>query len=119
MARNQKMVGYSAEHAFNDTWTVRQNLRYMQLETQYRGIYGTGISASLPYVMDRASVISHERLNSFTVDNQAQATFSTADVSHTMLTAFRRIPSLPGTPSTVRSKPGFICRIRRSGISGW
>ncbi|MCA7013177.1 ferrichrome porin FhuA [Dickeya dadantii] len=85
MARNQKMVGYSAEHAFNDTWTVRQNLRYMQLETQYRGIYGSGISASLPYVMDRASVISHERLNSFTVDNQAQATFSTADVSHTML----------------------------------
>ncbi|WP_038901355.1 hypothetical protein [Dickeya dadantii] len=39
MARNQKMIRtISAEHAFNDTKTVRQNMRYMQLETQYRGI---------------------------------------------------------------------------------
>ena len=30
MARKQRMIGYSFEHAFNDTWAVRQNLRYMQ-----------------------------------------------------------------------------------------
>ncbi|WP_192458738.1 ferrichrome porin FhuA [Musicola keenii] len=85
LSRNQKMIGYSAEHAFNDTWTARQNLRYMQLDSYYRGIYGSGVSSSQSYVLDRASVISREHLNSFTVDNQAQAVFSTADVEHTVL----------------------------------
>nr|MBA2815662.1 Ferric hydroxamate uptake [Candidatus Pantoea persica] len=27
ISRNTKMLGYSFEHSFNDTWTVRQNLR--------------------------------------------------------------------------------------------
>ncbi|MBE8432753.1 TonB-dependent siderophore receptor, partial [Leptospira interrogans serovar Pomona] len=28
-SRNEKMVGYSFEHGFNDTFTVRQNLRFV------------------------------------------------------------------------------------------
>ncbi|MGQ7191972.1 hypothetical protein ACUODJ_62565, partial [Escherichia sp. HC-CC] len=27
-SRNEKMVGYSFDHEFNDTFTVRQNLRF-------------------------------------------------------------------------------------------
>lgn len=29
-SRNQKMVGYSFDHEFNDTFTVRQNLRFAE-----------------------------------------------------------------------------------------
>ncbi|HAH13529.1 MAG TPA: TonB-dependent siderophore receptor, partial [Pantoea agglomerans] len=42
ISRNTKMVGYNAEHSFNDTWTLRQNLRYADLRTDYRSIYVNG-----------------------------------------------------------------------------
>ncbi|MDU6409745.1 MAG: TonB-dependent receptor plug domain-containing protein, partial [Yersiniaceae bacterium] len=70
-SRNQKMVGYSFEHAFNDTWTVRQNLRYTMLSTHYIGHYGNGYVA--PATIQRNFVDSSEKLNNFDVDTQAQA----------------------------------------------
>ncbi len=83
MSRNQKMVGYSFDHEFNDTWTVRQNLRYTKLQTQYIGFYGTGYTA--PGTLNRAYVQSNENLSNFDVDTQAQAKFATAEVDHTLL----------------------------------
>lgn len=83
--RKQEMVGYSFEHDFNDTWTVRQNLRYMKLDTLYRAIYGSGVSSTQSYILTRGAALSHERLNNFDVDTQAQATFDTAAVKHTLL----------------------------------
>ncbi|MDV5138871.1 MULTISPECIES: ferrichrome porin FhuA [Yersiniaceae] len=82
-SRNQKMVGYSAEHAFNDTWTVRQNLRYTMLSTHYIGHYGNGYVA--PATIQRAFVDSSEKLSNFDVDTQAQAKFGTGQVDHTLL----------------------------------
>ncbi len=32
-SRNEKMVGYSFDHEFNDTFTVRQNLRFAENKT--------------------------------------------------------------------------------------
>jgi iron complex outermembrane receptor protein len=83
MSRNQKMVGYSFSHEFNDTWTVRQNLRYTKLQTQYIGFYGTGYTA--PGTLNRAYVQSNENLSNFDVDTQAQAKFATGAVDHTLL----------------------------------
>ena len=82
-SRNQKMVGYSFEHAFNDTWTVRQNLRYTMLSTHYVGHYGNGYVA--PATIQRNFVDSSEKLNNFDVDTQAQAKFATGQVDHTLL----------------------------------
>ncbi|ANS44639.1 ferrichrome porin FhuA [Serratia inhibens] len=84
-ARKQRMIGYSFEHAFNDTWAVRQNLRYMQLESDMKSIYGSGVSATAPTSLNRAYVQSKEHLNSFSVDTQAQARLKTGDVDHTLL----------------------------------
>uniref|UniRef100_UPI0035C6C8A1 ferrichrome porin FhuA n=1 Tax=Serratia quinivorans TaxID=137545 RepID=UPI0035C6C8A1 len=84
-SRKQRMIGYSFEHAFNDTWAVRQNLRYMQLETDLKSIYGSGVSAATPTTINRAYVQSKEHLNSFSVDTQAQAKLKTGDVDHTLL----------------------------------
>lgn len=83
MARKQRMIGYSFEHAFNDTWAVRQNLRYMQVDTDMKSIYGFGLSS--PTTINRAYVQSKEHLNNFAVDTQAQAKVKTGDMDHTLL----------------------------------
>ena len=84
MSRRQKMVGYSFAHEFNDTFTVRQNLRYAQVDTLYRSVYGNGYID--PGQISRAYVRSNEHLNTFTVDNQLQSKFDTGAVDHTLLT---------------------------------
>ncbi len=50
------MVGYSFSHQFDDTFTVRQNLRYADVHTLYRSVYGNGYVA--PGYMNRAYVRS-------------------------------------------------------------
>ncbi|MDI9220359.1 ferrichrome porin FhuA [Pantoea sp. EA-12] len=84
ISRNTKMVGYNFEHSFNDTWTVRQNLRYADLRTNYRSIYGNGFDA-VTNEITRGSAASDEKLNQFAVDTQAQAKFGTGAVDHTLL----------------------------------
>ena len=84
MQRRQQMVGYNFSHEFNDTFTVRQNLRYDQVKTLYRSVYGYGYSA--PGQINRQYVRSDEDLNGFTVDTQLQSKFATGEVDHTLLT---------------------------------
>ncbi|WP_130834055.1 ferrichrome porin FhuA [[Erwinia] mediterraneensis] len=85
ISRNTKMVGYNFEHSFNDTWTVRQNLRYADLRTDYRSIYGDGISPVNSTLINRGYAHSEEKLQQFSVDNQVQAQFATGAVDHTLL----------------------------------
>ncbi len=84
ISRNTKMVGYNFEHSFNDTWTVRQNLRYADLRTDYRSIYGSSFNP-VTLEINRGSAVSNEKLNQFAVDNQVQAKFATGAVDHTLL----------------------------------
>ncbi|UWX94090.1 ferrichrome porin FhuA [Enterobacter mori] len=104
-SRNQKMVGYSVDHEFNDTFTVRQNLRYAQNKTSQNSVYGYGMCsdplyssnpasspcASVPqsqwgHTLTRQYVIDNEKLENFTVDTQLQSKFATGSVDHTLLT---------------------------------
>ncbi|ROU16058.1 ferrichrome porin FhuA [Kluyvera ascorbata] len=84
MQRRQQMVGYNFSHEFNDTFTVRQNLRYDQVKTLYRSVYGYGYDGAGK--INRQYVRSDEDLNTFTVDTQLQSKFATGDVAHTLLT---------------------------------
>ncbi|MVT81553.1 ferrichrome porin FhuA [Pantoea agglomerans] len=84
ISRNTKMVGYNAEHSVNDTWTLRQNLRYADLRTDYRSIYGNGFLPETQQIT-RGSAVSEEKLNQLAVDTQAQAKFATGQVDHTLL----------------------------------
>lgn len=84
MQRRQQMVGYNFSHEFNDTFTVRQNLRYDQVKTLYRAVYGFGYNGAGK--INRNYVRSDEALNAFTVDTQLQSSFATGDVDHTLLT---------------------------------
>ena len=87
MARRQRMVGYSFSHQFDDTFTVRQNLRYA--DVQHAG-HRFGLTRRMRYQepgkINRAYVRSDEHLNTFTVDTQLESDFATGAVNHTLLT---------------------------------
>ncbi|XTZ37658.1 ferrichrome porin FhuA [Salmonella enterica] len=84
-SRNQKMVGYSFEHGFDDTFTLRQNLRFAEMKTAQQSVYGTGIAAD-GHTLNRGTVVDNERLQNFSVDTQLQSKFATGAVNHTLLT---------------------------------
>ncbi|GBU13864.1 ferrichrome outer membrane transporter [Enterobacterales bacterium] len=90
---SHKLVGYSFEHALDDTFTVRQNLRYVESKTAQKSVYGVGIDANNPYTLKRSTVVDNEKLNNFAVDTQLQSKFATGDVDHTLLTGidFQRL----------------------------
>ncbi len=99
-SRNQKMVGYSFEHAFDDTFTVRQNLRFSEMKTSQQSVYGTGIcttntfnapcqaisASERDHYLGRGTVVDNERLQNFSVDTQLQSSFATGELDHTLLT---------------------------------
>ncbi|MEZ2576709.1 ferrichrome porin FhuA [Buttiauxella ferragutiae] len=82
---SHKMVGYTFDHEFNDTFTVRQNLRYVESKTNQKSVYGTGVDSS-GYMLTRGTVVDNEKLHNFAVDTQVQSNFATGDVAHTLLT---------------------------------
>ena len=101
-SRNQKMVGYSFEHGFNDTFTVRQNLRFSEMKVAQKSAYGTGLCNNSmnafnsycqsltpeqqAHYLGRGTVVDNERLQNFSVDIQLQSNFSTGNVDHILLT---------------------------------
>ncbi len=107
-SRNEKMIGYSFDHEFNDTFTVRQNLRFAQNKVSQKSVYGYGMCSEPLYTKDqealkaspclsipqsqwghtltRQYVIDNEKLENFSVDTQLQSKFATGSVDHTLLT---------------------------------
>jgi iron complex outermembrane receptor protein len=82
--RENYAVGYVLEHTFNDTWTVRQNARYMHNTLDYKGVYISTMQAN-QITANRQAFGMIEHSDDFTIDNQAQAKFDTAGVKHTVL----------------------------------
>lgn len=102
------MIGYSFDHEFNDTFTVRQNLRFAQNKVSQKSVYGYGMCSDPLYTKDqealkaspclsipqsqwghtltRQYVIDNEKLENFSVDTQLQSKFATGSVDHTLLT---------------------------------
>ena len=101
-SRNEKMVGYSFDHEFNDTFTVRQNLRFAENKTSQNSVYGYGVCsdpanayskqcaalapADKGHYLARKYVVDDEKLQNFSVDTQLQSKFATGSVDHTLLT---------------------------------
>ncbi|NIY47990.1 ferrichrome porin FhuA [Cedecea colo] len=83
---SHKLVGYSFEHGFNDTFTVRQNLRYVESKTSQKSVYGVGVDPANGYMLKRSTVVDNEKLHNFAVDTQLESKFATSAVEHTLLT---------------------------------
>lgn len=84
--RTQFHVGYEFEHAFDDTLTFRQNLRYSQVETLDTLLFsGQGYSDALQTMIPRARYRLTSQARVFNVDNQLVARFEDGLFGHTFL----------------------------------
>lgn len=91
--QDQHSFGYSLEHRADDTWTLRQQARYAELDMDYRQVYQSGFvtvngDASDPInyrSLSRNVNGSKEKIRLLTIDNQAQADFALGTTRHTAL----------------------------------
>lgn len=85
LRRESFQLGYLFEHHLNDTWTVRQNLRWSKVNVENRSAYGNGYVSTTSPLLARATSDIKRNLQIFNVDNQAQANFNTGELQHTLL----------------------------------
>lgn len=84
--RTQYGLGYQFEHILNSTLTLRQNLRYAYIDTEYRGIAGTPADANLTTgSYNRRSIWGYGDSDNLTIDSHLQAKFKTGKIAHTLL----------------------------------
>ncbi|KAF1070446.1 MAG: Ferrichrome outer membrane transporter/phage receptor [Pseudomonas citronellolis] len=87
--KEQFSLGYEFEKRLNDVWQVRQNLRYAHLDLNDNMVYGVGTYAYWGMGDDRTLMryagIENPEYSRWTVDNQAQADFTSAGLRHTLL----------------------------------
>jgi iron complex outermembrane recepter protein len=82
--RTQYWAGYEFEHHADDTWTLRQNLRYTAVDTEVKAVISTGLQAN-QQTLNRSAFDVPENATAFTMDNQAEARFNTGPLSHVAL----------------------------------
>jgi iron complex outermembrane receptor protein len=94
--RQQALLGYEFRHDLNDVWTLRQNFRYSYSDSKERGPYPygyldpvSGFSSPTPtgpdFLLYRIGFAHHTVVNTFSIDNQAEAKFDTGPLSHKLL----------------------------------
>ncbi|QPL46002.1 TonB-dependent siderophore receptor [Halomonas sp. A40-4] len=83
--RTQRMVGYAFEHRFNDDWTARQQLRYLNSDVTLNQVYGFGWTSPTSNELARYYSGSDESLDAWTVDNQLEANLNDGFMDHTVL----------------------------------
>ncbi|WP_283950094.1 inositol monophosphatase family protein, partial [Methylorubrum podarium] len=71
-------AGYEFEHAFNETWSFRQNLRYSFSDAfQNSYLNQTGYADAAQTQLARYQFLTSSKVGIFQVDNQAEARFFT------------------------------------------
>ncbi|MDC7784865.1 TonB-dependent siderophore receptor [Rhodoplanes sp. TEM] len=82
--RDQTSIGYLFEHRLNNDWTVRQNLRYGDLKTDWAIVYNNALLAD-QRTISRYGFTVDGHLTSFTVDTSVEGKFRTGLLAHTLL----------------------------------
>lgn len=84
--RDQAFIGYEFEHAFDETWTVRQNARYAFAES-YQNSYIGQLGYADPQQTQLARYLfrDHAKVAQLDVDTQAEAQFSDGFFRHDFL----------------------------------
>lgn len=85
-SNEQYFLGYEFEHRLNDTWIVRQNLRYGETMSDTKRVQLFCLTTACnPASMGRYAWAFPEKSKLFTVDNQVQGIFTTGAVKQTVL----------------------------------
>ncbi len=82
--QEQYSVGYEFSHQLNDTFQLRQNLRYGQTDTILNNLLSGNVDDTSG-TLTRNAIRFDEHMKAFNVDNQLQADFTTASVVHKLL----------------------------------
>jgi iron complex outermembrane receptor protein len=89
---DQASFSYKLEHHFNETFTVRQNFRFMRQDGRFRDINpGFDPATETRFAADgrtmlRDAFATRERLDQTALDTHVQARLQTGPVNHTLLT---------------------------------
>ncbi|WP_247507324.1 TonB-dependent siderophore receptor [Bradyrhizobium sp. 1] len=81
--RTVASIGYLFEHRFNNLFTVRQNLRYMDNSTDFAVVSPTVLTN--PFNLPRGAFSTYETLRSLALDNQGELKFKAGPLEHTAL----------------------------------
>lgn len=84
LEQRQWTLGYEFEHAFNDTFSLQQNLRYGQVDTTNQYLQPTGSSDG--HTLDRMAVGVYEDMSSLSTDTRLISRFATGPLQHTLIT---------------------------------
>lgn len=82
--QDQYNLGYEFRHRFNDTLEFRQNLRYGQVDLTFNNLLPFSINQTTGNVV-RIADRRNQHMDTFAVDNQLQADFTTGSIRHTLL----------------------------------
>ncbi|MFT4172459.1 MAG: TonB-dependent siderophore receptor [Rhodocyclaceae bacterium] len=82
--REYTAVGYAFEHHLNKSWTLRQNLRYVDADYDWQ-ITGFGMLRPDLRTADRYATRMARSGAGFAVDNQVEGRFRTGPLTHTAL----------------------------------
>jgi iron complex outermembrane receptor protein len=79
--KTQESIGYRFEHRLNDTWSFKQNYRYLHNSQtiQYVGNDGYGADG---VTLSRTPYLNTGMVNAHTLDNQLSARFGTGPLKH-------------------------------------
>lgn len=82
--QDQYNLGYEFRHRFNDTLEFRQNLRYGQVDLTFNNLLPFSINQTTGNVV-RIADRRNQHMDTFAVDNQLQADFTTGSIRHILL----------------------------------
>jgi iron complex outermembrane receptor protein len=118
--------GYELEHRVSNTWTVRQNLRFQHLTSEFYAIPANPgyVSSANPNAIQRAKTAVDEEFNGVVLDNQAEAKFDTGAIRHKMLfgvdyqynDARRLLGQARGVPNLNVLNPAYYQNIPRAAF---
>ncbi|MFN4166991.1 MAG: TonB-dependent siderophore receptor [Pannonibacter phragmitetus] len=80
--QQQQTIGYEFAHRFNDTWSVKQNVRYGHTDFLLDNLFLSGMNSS---GVTRIARRFDESFDAFTADNQVLAKFDSGPASHQAL----------------------------------
>ncbi|WP_249674767.1 TonB-dependent siderophore receptor [Pseudomonas abieticivorans] len=83
-SQDQYSLGYEFRHRLNDTWELRQNARYGQVDLIFQNLLPAAVdisSGNVTRIADRFD----QHMDTFNLDNQLQADFSTGPLTHKLL----------------------------------
>lgn len=90
--REQYVLGYEISHRLNDTWTLKQNARYAEVDDRYtaplhgyRFVANPATGVQDQRYLQRFGVDWAQNNKVFGVDSIAQAEFDTGALSHTVI----------------------------------